>query len=193
MKMRHAERIIAAAVFTLLSVSPVDATAGEDLLWPQYPVRIDRSKQTYERLPPVQTAIDSRTWLIVPVRIKVPDSASFIANGQIYRMKGIHPVDAGRICKGGGTGRWPCGRMSAIYFGNLVRGKRVLCNEEIVGDTHLLSACQVGPHRIAEAVIAAGFGVAVDDAALSLLEAKARQDGKGLWRDPGCEADFDHC
>jgi endonuclease YncB( thermonuclease family) len=169
------------------------AIAGEENLWPQHPVRIDRSKQHYERLPAAQQAIDTRVWINIPARIKVLDSARFSFEGKLYRIANVHPVALKRICRDREAGRWPCGRLAGIFLGNLVRGKRLLC-DVVAGDKEtVLGRCQSGLRNIAAEIVAKGFGRADGDDALTSTEELARSKQVGLWRNPDCVADFDHC
>eukprot|EP01035_Chromulina_nebulosa_P045684 gene45684-61867_t len=88
------------AVATLVLVLPQarPSRAGDEVLWPQQPVHIDRSRQHFERLPASQAPIDTRVWITVPDRIKILDSASFSIRDQVYRFAGIHPVALKRLC-----------------------------------------------------------------------------------------------
>jgi endonuclease YncB( thermonuclease family) len=172
-----------------------NAAAGEDdPIWTEKPTRIDRSRQQYERLPAAKVERDSRTWLLVPQRIKVLDSTSFSVGQHIYQIANLQPVKSKRICKAVEGGRWPCGRIASIFLGNLVRGKRLLCDIEQKGRKLILSHCVVGTRDIAGAIVTNGYGAAEKDEALLALQADAQKAAsKGLWRNPECIADFDGC
>lgn len=167
--------------------------ADDDNLWPRHPIRIDRSKQHYERLPALQPAIDTRVWIKVPDRIKVIDSVRFSFEGKLYRIANVHPVEMKRICRDSDAGRWPCGRMAAIFLGNLVRGKRLLCDVAAGEKETVLGRCQSGMRNLASEIVASGFGRADGDGALATIEELARTNRSGLWRNPACVTDFDHC
>lgn len=183
------------AVSLLLVAVSAMAGHGEDApLWTEYPTRIDRSKQHYERLPAATVAKDSRLWLVVPSRIKVLDSTSFAIGEQQYQIANIRPVKPARICQAIEGGRWPCGRIASIFLGNLVRSKRLLCDISQAGKKLMLSNCVAGARDIAAAIVTNGYGMAEADEALLAAQADAQKARrKGLWRNPLCDTDFDKC
>ena len=177
----------------LMSSSTTAGHADEDILWPQSPIRIDKSQQHYQRLPAIQVAIDRRTWLVVPPRITVLDSARFSADGKIYHIADIHPVQPKRLCKSMQGGHWGCGRIAAILLGNLVRDKRLLC-DVTPGDKEVaLHRCASGNKDVAEEILSQGFGRVNDDSPLLPFQGEGQKNGAGLWRDPDCKLDFDKC
>jgi endonuclease YncB( thermonuclease family) len=183
------------AVSLLLVAASVTTGHGEDApLWTEQPTRIDRSRQHYERLPAAKVAQDSRLWLMVPSRIKVLDSASFVIGEQQYQIAHIRPVKPKRLCQAIEGGRWPCGRMASIFLGNLVRSKRLLCDISQVGSKLMLSKCVIGTRDIAAAIVTNGYGMAEADKALLAVQTNAQKArAKGLWRNPLCDTDFDNC
>jgi endonuclease YncB( thermonuclease family) len=183
---------IAAAGFFILSGGAPGA-AEENNLWPQTPVRIDRSKQHYERLPAVQVAIDRRTWFIVPPRIMVLDSARFSADGKIYHISDIRPVQPKRLCDSIGGGKWGCGRLAAILLGNLVRGRKLLCTVVPGEKETVLERCGSGNKDVAAEILTKGFGHVGEGSPLAAFQAEGQKTGAGLWRNPDCKLDFDHC
>ena len=192
--MGRLRRVLVPCLFGLQAlITAGPAIADDDNLWPQHPVRIDRSKQHYERLPPLQQAIDTRVWVMVPDRVKVLDSARFSIEGKPYRIAGVHAVELKRVCRDKEAGRWPCGRIAAIFLGNLVRGKRLLCDVATGEKETVLGRCQSGTRNVASEIVANGFGRADSDGPLATLEELARTNRSGLWRNPDCVADFDHC
>lgn len=174
-------------------IGTVSADAGDDVLWTGHPVKVDRSKQTYQRLPANQQPIDTRIWLSVPDRIRLIDSASFSIGAKVYRIAGIHPVTMSRMCRDVEAGRWSCGRLAGILLGNLVRSTRLLCEVAPSTSETVLKRCQSRSKDVAREIIAAGFGRADGDSTLESVEALARTNKAGLWRNPACLADFDHC
>lgn len=193
--MNHVSRALVSilACVHLVVLSAGSASAEDDVLWPQHPVRIDRSKQHYERLPALEQNIDARVWLMVPDRIKVLDSAHFSFGGKTYRIAQVRPVGLGRICRDVEAGRWPCGRMAAILLGNLVRSRRLLCDVVASDKETILSRCQSGTKDVASEIVGNGFGRADSDGTLDSTEQLARTKRSGLWRNPDCLVDFDHC
>lgn len=188
-------RRLGLSLVLILSAAPlVRAQQGDDPIWTTEPTRIDRSKQDYERLPAKVAPRDSRVWIVVPERIKVLDSRSFSVGDVVYEIADIRPVKAKRLCQAVEGGRWACGRMASIFLGNLVRGKRLLCDMEQRERKMTLSHCVVGTRDVASAIVSQGYGLARDDAALLSVQAEAqRLAAKGLWRNPKCTVDFDSC
>jgi endonuclease YncB( thermonuclease family) len=182
------------AVVMLLAVPHAQAEDGDDAIWTTEPTRIERSKQNYERLPAKLAARDTRNWLIVPERIKVLDSRSFSVGEVVYEIDHIRPIKASRLCEAVEGGRWACGRMASIFLGNLVRGKRMLC-DIVQGEKKMtLSHCVIGQRDVAAAIVSQGYGMAANDDTLLSVQADAQNlAAKGLWRNPKCAADFDTC
>lgn len=190
--------IAARSLITLALVcsgtAPAPAQQTDTPLWTTVPTHIDRSKQHFERLPALQKTRDTRLWLLVPERIKVLDNRSFSFGDGVYQIANIRPISPKRLCQAVEGGRWPCGRMAAIFLGNLVRGKRLLCDLAQEGKTVTLSHCVVGTKDIATAIINQGMGKAEGDDALLAVQAEAQKvAAKGLWRHPKCTTDFDTC
>ena len=181
-------------VIAALGVAPPAHAQQGDSIWTTQPTRIDRSKQAYERLPARTVTRDSRIWLAVPERIKVLDSTRFTFNDTVYEIARLRPVRAKRICQAIEGGRWACGRMASIFLGNLVRGKRMLCDVAQGETKTVLDNCVIGSRDVAAAIVSQGYGLAVDGAALLAKQAEAQRAAeKGLWRNPACAADFDGC
>lgn len=183
-------------ILALLSATahPVPAQQGDVPLWTAEPTRIDPSKQHYERLPAKRVARDTRVWLVVPQRIKVLDSTSFSFGEGTYKIAHLRPIASKRLCQAAEGGRWPCGRMASIFLGNLVRGKRLLCDIAQTGKIAVLSHCTIGQRDIATAIVSQGYGLATDDETLIARQAEAQKlAAKGLWRNPKCMTAFDTC
>jgi endonuclease YncB( thermonuclease family) len=144
-------------------------------------------------LPPAEQAIDTRVWVTVPDRIQVLDSARFSFAGRPYRIAGVKPVQLARICRDVDMGRWSCGRMAGIFLGNLVRGKRLLCDVTAGAGETVLDRCQSTTKDLAAEIVANGYGRADGDGSLATMEELARTKRAGLWRNPDCIVDFDHC
>ena len=183
----------------LLTVGPVilaqsaGASADDDVLWPQKPTRIDRSKQDYERLPPIRAAIDKRTWVTVPVRISIIDGARFSFDGKVYKIGLVEGISVKRMCKNADGSRFTCGRMASVLLNNLVRGKRLLCDVVAGNKETVLNRCASGNKDVAAEIIAHGLGRAGADDALSSGEELARKKKAGLWANPACALDFATC
>ena len=191
-RMTPARSLLFSLAIFCLAAPP--ASADDDPIWTTQPTRIDRSKQTYERLPARTVVRDTRIWVVVPQRIKVLDSRSFAVGDTVYEFAHIRPVKSKRLCQAIEGGRWACGRMASIFLGNLVRGKRLLCDLEQKDRKMTLSHCVIGARDVASAIVSQGYGMADGDAALQSAQADAQKlAAKGLWRNPKCLTDFDGC
>jgi endonuclease YncB( thermonuclease family) len=178
----------------LFAALPIPGLADDDPIWTTQPTHIDRAKQNFERLPAKVVPRDSRTWLVVPDRIKVLNSVTFSFGDRIYRIAHLRPIEPKRVCQAVEGGRWPCGRMASIFLGNLVRGKRLLCEQSEGKDLILLHRCVIGSRDIAASIIREGLGKSDGDQALLVPEGEAQAEArKGLWRNPLCRTDFDSC
>jgi endonuclease YncB( thermonuclease family) len=179
----------------LLPLFPVYAArADEDVqLWTQTPTRIDRSRQHFERLPAVTTAIDDRVWLAVPPRITIVDGISFAFGDRTYRLGGLRGIGIGRLCQDGQANRWSCGRAASVALNNLVRGKRILCDIDTAAHVAVLTHCLSGNDDVAATLVGLGLARAAGDPDLAAVEVQARQRRVGIWQNPRCAADFDRC
>jgi endonuclease YncB( thermonuclease family) len=188
-------RSVGLSLVLLISFLPVaQAQGSDDPIWTTQPTHIDRSKQSYERLPAKVVPRDSRIWIVVPQRIKVLDSRSFSVGDIVYEIDHVRPIKNKRICQAIEGGRWACGRMASIFLGNLVRGKRLLCDVEQGEKKMKLRHCVIGSRDVASAIVSQGYGMAMGDETLLSAQATAQKlAAKGLWRNPKCTADFDNC
>lgn len=183
----------ACLLLPFLSFPAGSISAEEELLWTQKPVRIDRSRQTYERLPARPVEIDQRVWLKVAPMITVHDAGSFTFGGRLYRIEAVTPVARQRVCRAGDGSRWSCGRMAAIFLGNLVRNKRMLCDAIISRPkVNLLRGCRIGNRDIAHEIVANGHGYSGAPALAESLRATQLRKA-GIWKNPACLDSFHRC
>lgn len=202
--MKSARPLQTAIAFTLgwLLVLPAASAWCQELeqddplrlpLWTDRPVKVDPAGQNYERLPALVVKEERPTGVSVPHRIRMVDSASFSFEGLTYRMAGVQPIAIRRICHGSNGHRWTCGRMAALFLGNLVRGKRLHCNVlDQVKDT-TVADCNVGTRNLAEEIVKMGYGRALGNEALITVESDAIRQKKGLWENPACLSSFETC
>lgn len=187
-------KLISLSLIHLCLLFPATSSrADDDALWTRVPTRIDRSKQHFERLPAVTTAIDRRAWLVVPPRIMVLDSARFTADGKTYHIADIRPVNAKRLCKSIDGGRWGCGRMGSILLGNLVRDKRLLCDVAAGEKETVLNNCLSGKTNVAREILSRGFGWVDTSSPLIGFQLEGQAKAAGLWRNPDCKLDVARC
>lgn len=192
--MMFARRLVLSLFFLLSAVPSTLGQQSDDPIWTTQPTHVDRANQDYERLPARTAPRDDRVWIAVPQRIRVLDSRSFAADDITYEIDHVRPVKPKRLCQAVEGGRWACGRMASIFLGNLVRGKRLLCDVIQKEKKLKLSRCVIGTRDVASAIVSQGYGQALGDPILLSVQAQAQKLGaKGLWRNPGCVADFDKC
>lgn len=185
---------VAGLAWVLLQVLNSGASiAGDDILWPESPIRIDRSRQHYQRLPALQKPVDKRVWITVPSRITILDGARFSFDGKTYRIDRIRPISTTRICHDDDGTRWTCGRAAAVLLGNLVRGKRLLCDLASGDKENVLDRCESGTRDVAAEILASGLGRTDAEGILRTAQELARRRQAGLWKNPQCVIDFDHC
>lgn len=194
--------LIVALAFGLALVVPTGASFGQspladdstnDPVWTQKPVRVDRKKQNYQRLPAKIMIVERQTVIDVPRRVVVVDSASFAFDGIRYQIANIKPIALKRICRGGDGHRWTCGRQGALFLGKLVRGKRMFCEITAAAGPAKVIGCTVGIHDLAGEIVTNGYGQASGDAALIDLQAKAIAKKSGIWDNPACVSNFEAC
>lgn len=195
---RHG-RIIMATLICLASAStplpgaePLTDTGG-DVLWTDRPVKVDRGKQTFERLPSLVVIDTHKAGLDVPQFFKMIDSATFAFANQAYRIRNILPIRSGRICKASDGHRWACGRMSMVFLGRMIRGRRLYCDTPTPEGNLLLIDCKIGNRNIAEEIIARGFGHATGNETLIEIERKAIAAKAGIWENEACAENFRGC
>jgi endonuclease YncB( thermonuclease family) len=181
-------------IFLTCMSLPAMGQMQDDSIWTSKPTRVDKAKQTYERLPGKTVERDSRTWIVVPERIKVLDNRSFSAGDTVYEFANLRPIPAKRYCRAVEGGRWPCGRMASIYLGNLVRAKKLLCDVAQSGEKLILSRCMIGTKDVAADIVDQGYGLATgDDSLLERQKQAQKLAAKGLWRNPDCTSNYDTC
>ncbi len=173
----------------------------EDSPWTTKPVRVDRSNQNYERLPPPEhqkkkrETEQKRFVLRLPAQITMRNSTMFSALGKDYALDGVEPIPAEKICTSATGSHWPCGRRGAMFSGKLLRRQLLRCTSAIYTDTETrLSDCRVGNKNVQAEIVLAGQAFAVSKAPeLDTLMQKAREARKGVWRDEACFENDEGC
>lgn len=151
-------------------------------IWTQVPTRIDRSKDTRERVeipappPGFVVAGDART-----------DAAGrLIIGGRSHRLVGLVPIEPDRLCSTADGRRWACGVRARAQLSGLVIGKTLRCHH--VGDPAAAEPvvdCRVRERSVTESMISAGLGdLDAEGAAIAHL-ATAREAARrariGIW------------
>jgi endonuclease YncB( thermonuclease family) len=184
---------VAVALIGLLCSDGATAFGDEQPLWTDTPVHIDPSKQHYQRLPADTPAGRPRDWLVVPHNVRIIDSATFVIDKHVYHLGQVAALKLDRLCHDADGGRWPCGREAAIFLGNLIRGRRLLCPTDPLSKEVDANTCMVGTNAIAFEIIKNGYARALPGSGLEEAQSLAQRAGEGIWRNPACLADFDHC
>lgn len=150
-------------------------------IWVPNVVRIDRTKQTHERI----EVIDERRPFIGAAQAAPGEDGSFSTDGGRIRIAGIHLPDRNRLCTAEDGRRWACGVRAYVAFTSRVTLKKLACRPRGVAETGLgLFDCEVGHRSIAQSLVGEGWAEvdeATADATLSALGARARAAGRGLW------------
>lgn len=161
---------------------------SDDPIWTDKPVRIDRKKQTYERLavepiplPPLR--------LRPTVRVTLFDSVSFQEGGQLYVLTDAVAVDPKRFCRGEIVAA--CGQQARFALRRLIVNKRLTCKEDMRFASVSFVACTAGGKDIAEKLVALGAAWAATPR-LASVQRDAMQRKAGIWVDAECRA-LGHC
>lgn len=179
----------AALVLLLLPVLPAKATelrsdtTTSDPVWTDRPVRIDRRKQTYERLS--VAAIPTPLRIRVTSRAAVFDSGTFAEGGRVYVLTDIVPVEPDRVCRGPSGTIAICGQQARIALRRHIANRTLHCLEDFHGGRAFFVTCKLDGKDLAETLVAAGAGWAATPR-LHAAEEKAMQQKLGIWRDPEC-------
>ena len=181
-------RIAAAIALLLLSAMPAAASGLQpgpvsgDPIWTDRPVRIDRKKQSYERIA-VPRAVSPLRLTVTP-QVAVFDSTSFRQNGRVYVLTGAVAVDPKKLCRG--TGRIAaCGQQARLYLKRLIANRALTCTEDYRAGALSLVTCSVQEKDLAETLVEKGAAWA----AIPRLASKQRAAmaaPAGIWTDTQC-------
>jgi endonuclease YncB( thermonuclease family) len=83
--------------------------------------------------------------------------------------------------------------MAAVFLGNLVRNRRLLCDTSNLEAEIVLDHCEFRAKDIAREIVLGGFAAAAPGGGLDDAEAAAGTKRSGLWRNPECHGDFNRC
>lgn len=128
---------VAMGAASAVSERPVKAVrldTSSDPVWTSVPVRIDRSKQDYERI----AAAEGQGQDPYPIKFragakfKVLDGATFEVNGLRITLAGAKPLSRGQVCLSG-VKRTACGTRAFVAMTRALNGRFVDCRE--VGDS----------------------------------------------------------
>lgn len=117
---------------------------------------------------------------------RVSDGDTLSLNGKRYRLKGIDAPERAQTC-GASDARWACGEVAREQLLRLVAGGGILCHgREQDRYGRLLVVCHRGESDLNARMIEEGLAIAYPSRGVDYrgLEAKARDEGRGLWAGP---------
>ncbi|QRM53418.1 hypothetical protein [Sinorhizobium sp. BG8] len=166
-----------------------DGLLSGEQLWTDRPVRIDRAKQTFERIeierPVLPLSLD------IPSRVIVFDSTSFLHEGRIYVLNGGIAVGPRRLCHDEAQRVFTCGQQARLYLKRLIATRTLQCRELYrVAIAHFVD-CYIGGRDLSEILVAKGAAWAATRS-LQNAQRQSMNEGRGIWTDTECRAQA-HC
>ena len=161
--------------------SPTDEPAP---IWVPVPTRIDRDKETRERIDPAPSTDVVPRILVRNARGDGP--AALRIDGRRHRLFGLAEIDPGRICTATDGRRWACGLRARAVLSTLVGGRALLCRGIETGDAvDPVIDCLTRDRSLSEWMVAEGWAeldaAGATDPVLAAARAAAERDGLGLW------------
>lgn len=181
--------VAAAIVFLTLAVSPAAAeTVGvvddpAHPLWTLKPTRIDRSKQTYERVTPEAPA-PALLLIAVTPPLDLKPNATFRAGDRQVQLAGLSLPDRQKLCDTETGGRWACGIRAQARLAALLTQTPLQCTQlNPTGSAIPALQCATGGTDIATKLLGEGWAEPSPDASEELKRAasEARAGQRGLW------------
>lgn len=153
-------------VSAMLPLSTFDAAPAE-ALWTDRPVRVDRNRQQFERIP-AETGTASATapqvhYIEIGRDLKVVDAANFSTSGIVYRVVGIAGLKPNEICRDERGHRWACGVRSRATLRSLLQRRNLAarCTVEKADASPVEVACIYSNQNLADYLVARGLAVRV--------------------------------
>lgn len=136
---------------------------ADDVLWPTEIRRIDPGNQNYERLPPKLPTVVPNARPAGSFRIRgffrVRNSASFIYNKRVYKLRDAEPIDNSKICLHEDGRQWGCGIMARNTFRELLTSKDVFCRPVEETEAWTFVRCGKEGFDVADKMIDCGFAL----------------------------------
>lgn len=184
-------RSFAAALLCLAAVFPAQAQGlqsgvlSDDPVWTDKPLRIDRKRQTFERIEVERKVLP--LILRPTVHVKVYDGASFEHNGRFYVLTDAVAVHPKQLCRGDDQRLILCGQQARIYFRRLIANHTLTCLEDFrLGATSFVT-CAVSEVDLARTLVSKGAAWAATSR-LANEQQNALSQKAGIWLDPECRA-----
>lgn len=185
--------IIATMVIVLSAGVTFSADGGDERLWTDRPVHVDRASQTYERLPPRTYYPRLPDRIVIGQRPDILDGASFRVDGEIYIFRHITAPPPGALCKGQGGRLWTCGRQSMLLLRAVLFNQTLRCAAQTVALGVSLVECRSAAGNPELRLVDEGLVIANSDRALLEKQEQMRRARKGLWAADDCLAEYDNC
>jgi endonuclease YncB( thermonuclease family) len=83
--------------------------------------------------------------------------------------------------------------MAVVLLSNLVFNKRLLCDVVAGEKETVLNRCLSGRIDVSREILVRGLGRVDEGNPLMQHQIEAQKAAAGLWRNPACQLDFDHC
>lgn len=155
-------------------------------IWTTVPTRVDRSRETRERIEPTEAA-RALPRFAVPGTARVVDAASIAVEGVPHRLVGLLAVDHARLCTDAEGRRWACGLRARGALAALVAGRTLLCRrpEPPPASGEATIDCLRAERSLSEIMVEDGWAELdaegnADPVLTAALE-RAKRDGRGIW------------
>ncbi|RFZ86336.1 hypothetical protein D0Y60_17330 [Shinella sp. WSJ-2] len=157
----------------------------DEPIWTDRPVRVDRKKQTLERVEIEQKIIP--LILRPTTRVKVFDSTSFEHDGRLYVLADAVAVHPKKLCRGDDQHLVACGQQARIYFRRLIANRTLTCEQDFRLGTVSFLRCAVAETDLAQTLVTKGAAWAATPR-LALQQQAAMKQRAGIWLDAECRA-----
>lgn len=162
-------------------LQPVPVSDGP--IWTDKPVRVDRKKQSYERVKVERKVPD---FTIRPTaRVTVFDSASFEENGRLYVLTDAVAVNPKQLCRGDNGRIAACGQQARLFLKRLIANRTLACQENFRAGSAAFVTCVAGEADLAQTLVAKGAAWAATPR-LATLQQAAMTRVAGIWIDTEC-------
>ncbi len=179
-------RLSAALVMLLLAVLPRAAHADDAPVWTAKPVRIDRTKQNLERLPPLNKIEERRYVLQVPRSPEMPNGGSFYIGDNLYILRNIIVPPSKSLCLGRHNRLWTCGRHAYASLRYLISNKSLDCAKTAIAQKTYLIECRINALDPEALLVTKGLAIAISRRELLDQQFQAKQSRRGLWESDSC-------
>ena len=130
-----------------------------DQIWTRTPVRVDRDKDTRERLPPRGGPTSGELRLVVDPFPQLDAESTFTAQGRRWRIAHVALPARSLFCPYDHGRRWPCGVRAWAFVSGLLAGARLNCDPPSQSEEAIpVIDCRLDDGSVAERIIRAGWG-----------------------------------